>query len=110
MRTIMDSFKHISINEVQQLITDNTGAKIVDIRDPQSFTDAHIEDSLHLTDSTLGNFMQETDFDVPVVVVCYHGRSSQGAAQYLVEQGFEEVYSMDGGFEAWRREYAFIAK
>ncbi|QFI39399.1 thiosulfate sulfurtransferase GlpE [Moritella marina ATCC 15381] len=106
----MDSFKHISINEVQQLMSGNTDVKIVDIRDPQSFSDAHIEDSLHLTDSVLGSFMQKTDFDTPVVVVCYHGRSSQGAAQYLVEQGFEDVYSMDGGFEAWRRECAFVAK
>ena len=105
----MDSFKHISINEVQKLVCDSKDVKIVDIRDPQSFTDAHIANSLHLTDSTLGNFMQQTDFDSPVVVVCYHGRSSQGAAQYLVEQGFEEVYSMDGGFEAWRRECAFVS-
>jgi len=103
-------FRHISINEVQQLVSDNTAVKIVDIRDPQSFIDAHIEDSLHLTDSTLGLFMQEIDFETPVIVVCYHGRSSQGAAQYLVEQGFEHVYSMDGGFEAWRREYAFVTK
>ncbi|MCV6069119.1 sulfurtransferase, partial [Escherichia coli] len=33
----------------------------------------------------------------------YHGISSQGAAQYLVNQGFEQVYSVDGGFEAWQR-------
>lgn len=110
MRKIMDSFKHISINGVQQLAIDHGDIKIVDIRDPQSFTDAHIADSLHLTDATLGLFMQETDFETPVVVVCYHGRSSQGAAQYLVEQGFEDVYSMDGGFEAWRREYEFVTK
>ena len=106
----MDTFQHISVAQVQDKVVNQEPIEIVDIRDPQSFTDAHIEDSLHLTDSTLGNFMQQTDFDTPVVVVCYHGRSSQGAAQYLVEQGFEEVYSMDGGFEAWRRECAFVTK
>ncbi|SQD79622.1 thiosulfate sulfurtransferase GlpE [Moritella yayanosii] len=105
----MDTFQHISVTQVQDKVANQEPIKIVDIRDPQSFTDAHIADSLHLTDSVLGNFMQQTDFDVPVVVVCYHGRSSQGAAQYLVEQGFEEVYSMDGGFEAWRRECAFVS-
>ena len=30
---------------------------------------------------------------------------SQGAASYLVEQGFEDVYSMDGGFTAWEAAY-----
>lgn len=105
----MDSFKHISVAQVNSLLTDNSAIKVVDIRDPQSFSDAHIADSLHLTDATLVKFMQETEFETPVVVICYHGRSSQGAAQYLVEQGFEDVYSMDGGFEDWRRQYPFVA-
>jgi len=105
----MDSFKHISVAEVNTWLTEKAAVKIVDIRDPQSFTDAHIADSLHLTDAKLVTFMQETDFETPVVVVCYHGRSSQGAAQYLVEQGFESVYSMDGGFEDWRRQCQFVA-
>ncbi|MGL5628515.1 MAG: rhodanese-like domain-containing protein, partial [Plesiomonas shigelloides] len=43
------------------------------------------------------------DFAMPVIVMCYHGNSSQGAAQYLVNQGFDEVYSLNGGFEAWRK-------
>ncbi len=36
--------------------------------------------------------------------MCYHGISSQGAAQYLINQGFDAVYSVDGGFEAWHRQ------
>jgi thiosulfate sulfurtransferase len=44
---------------------------------------------------------------VPVIVCCYHGVSSQQAAQFLIHQGFENVYSMDGGFEAWRKELPF---
>ena len=37
------------------------------------------------------------------------GNSSQGAAQYLLQQGYDEVYSLDGGFEAWRREFPIQA-
>ena len=40
-----------------------------------------------------------------MVVCCYHGISSQGAAAYFAEQGFNEVYSMMGGFEAWQSVY-----
>jgi thiosulfate sulfurtransferase len=47
--------------------------------------------------------MDEVEFEQPILVMCYHGISSQGAAQYLVNQGFEQVYSVDGGFEAWHR-------
>ena len=46
--------------------------------------------------------MTEAEFDQPVLVLCYHGNSSKGAAQYLINQGFDQVYSVDGGFDAWR--------
>lgn len=105
----MDTYQHISIDEMNSFMAEGKKMAIVDIRDLHSFTDAHIENSIHLTDSTLGAFMQRTAFETPVVVVCYHGKSSQGAAQYLVEQGFEEVYSLDGGFKAWRRECAYVS-
>ncbi|NKQ13210.1 thiosulfate sulfurtransferase, partial [Pseudomonas sp. SST3] len=31
--------------------------------------------------------------------------SSQSAAAYLINQGFSDVYSLDGGFELWRQTY-----
>ncbi|MBC6271749.1 thiosulfate sulfurtransferase, partial [Salmonella enterica subsp. enterica serovar Newport] len=30
---------------------------------------------------------------------------SKGAAQYLLQQGYDAVYSIDGGFEAWHRRF-----
>jgi thiosulfate sulfurtransferase len=41
-------------------------------------------------------------------VVCYHGHSSQGAAQFMLQQGFAEVYSMDGGFTEWAKVQPFV--
>lgn len=49
--------------------------------------------------------MRQHDGVMPLMVMCYHGNSSRGAAQYLLHQGFDEVYSVDGGFEAWLRAY-----
>ena len=48
--------------------------------------------------------MMNKDFEQPIIIVCYHGMSSQGAANYLAEQGFDDVYSMDGGFTQWQTE------
>ncbi len=33
--------------------------------------------------------MRDNDFDTPVMVMCYHGNSSKGAAQYLPQQGYD---------------------
>lgn len=102
----MSEFKHISPQQTHDMMAAGNVA-IVDIRDEQSFTSAHMPSAFHLTNGSLHNFTQDTDFETPVIVVCYHGISSQQAAQYLVHQGFDEVYSMDGGFEAWRQSYPF---
>lgn len=100
--TVMDQFKHIDVQGAQTLLTDKS-AKLADIRDPQSFSVAHAQGAFHLTNDSMVSFMDSVEFETPILVMCYHGVSSQGAAQYLVNQGFEEVYSVDGGFEAWHR-------
>ena len=81
------------------------GAVVVDIRDPQSFANGHIRGARHLDNHSLAGFIAGADFAAPLLVVCYHGNSSQSAAAYLAHQGFEEVYSLDGGFELWHARY-----
>lgn len=97
----MEQFECISVDTAQQRLAAGE-ALLVDIRDPQSFEAGHAKGAFHLTNSTLNSFMQQADFAKPVLVMCYHGNSSKGAAQYLIEQGFEQAYSIDGGFDAWR--------
>ena len=100
----MDQFAHISAQDAHQKLEAGE-ARLVDIRDPQSFETAHAVGAFHLTNGSLVRFMNEVDFDTPVIVMCYHGNSSKGAAQYLLQQGFDKVYSVDGGFDAWHRHF-----
>jgi thiosulfate sulfurtransferase len=102
----MSDFKRISVEQTLALIAQQ--AVIADIRDEQSFVSGHMAGAFHLTNTSLGQFMRQVSFEQPVVVVCYHGNSSQGAARYLAEQGYEQVYSMDGGFESWRTQQPFV--
>jgi len=99
----MSEFKRIAPQQAQSLR--EQGAVVVDIRDPQTFATAHINDSRHLDNHSLHDFIAKADLDAPLVVVCYHGNSSQAAAAYLVSQGFSDVYSLDGGFELWRQTF-----
>ncbi|WCE29619.1 thiosulfate sulfurtransferase GlpE [Vibrio sp. SCSIO 43137] len=96
----MSTFKQIDNMGANELMT-TRGAVLVDIRDIGSYTASHAKSALHLTNDNIVQFMNDVDFEQPVLVMCYHGVSSQGAAQYLVNQGYEEVYSVDGGFTAW---------
>lgn len=102
----MKEFQHISVANTKERLAKGE-IKVVDIRDEQSFELGHIPSSFHLNNGNITQFISENEFESPVVVCCYHGISSQQAAQYLIHQGFEDVYSMDGGFEAWRANYEF---
>ena len=48
--------------------------------------------------------------DLPVVVCCRSGVTSQRAAQRLVRAGFSRVYSLAGGMAAWRQADLPVAK
>lgn len=94
-------YKRISVEQTQQMIA-NQSVIVADIRDPAAYSAGHIPASINVTNQNAYEFVQQADLDLPLIVVCYHGHSSQPAAQYFYAQGFEEVYSMDGGFEVWK--------
>ncbi|WP_250656267.1 thiosulfate sulfurtransferase GlpE [Alkalimarinus coralli] len=93
-------FKHMSVATLQSLLNEKP-VTLIDIRDPASFAAGHIEGAQHIGNHNLEQFLAEADRSLPLVVCCYHGNSSQGAADYFNQQGFEESYSLDGGFTAW---------
>lgn len=97
-------FKRISIHDAKKFL-DQGDAQFVDIRDEMSYQQGHIPTAAPLNQGNLQQWMTAADLDKPVLVCCYHGNSSQPAAQFLFEKGFEQVYSIDGGFEAWRGVY-----
>jgi thiosulfate/3-mercaptopyruvate sulfurtransferase len=79
-----------------------SGVQILDVRDAESYLRGHIEDAQNISTRNLGGFIGSTSKDAPVLVYCYHGNSSQEYAKILVQSGFSDVSSLDGGYEAWR--------
>ncbi|MHC5212549.1 MAG: thiosulfate sulfurtransferase GlpE [Planctomycetota bacterium] len=74
----------------------------MDVRDPGSYEAAHIPGAVHVSDSNIADFVEETPRDNAIVIYCYHGNMSRGGAAFLMENGFTDVASLEGGFEAWR--------
>ena len=94
----------IQIHEAKKKL-DEKSSLFVDIRDPGSYRQAHIPGAMHLNDGNIQEFLRDTAKDQAVVVYCYHGNSSLSATAFLIENGFKNVASMSGGFEAWRPVY-----
>ena len=80
-------------------------ALFIDIRDPASFAAGHLRGAVHLSQANVDLFLANTAPDHALVVYCYHGNSSQNAADWLGEQGFSEVVSLDGGYDVFRQQF-----
>lgn len=96
------TFQHLDIPTLGDWLEAGAPLTLVDIRDPASFAAGHIPGSRHLDNASVPALLAEAPRDTPLVVVCYHGHSSQQAAAWLAGQGFTEVYSLDGGFTDWQ--------
>lgn len=99
----MNSYSCIDINDALPLLENQ--AIVVDIRDAVSFQSSHMNTAINLNNENVQSFIEQSDKSAPVIVCCYHGNSSKGAAEYLAEQGFQEVYSLNGGFSQWSAMY-----
>ncbi|MCO4763011.1 MAG: thiosulfate sulfurtransferase GlpE [Myxococcales bacterium] len=97
----MATFKHISVPTLAADIAGGQSVVILDVRDPDSFSRGHIAGATRLHNANAATWVAQADKAAKTVVCCYHGHSSQGAAQFLAEQGFGDVYSLDGGMGQW---------
>lgn len=95
------SWARIDLDAAVQLLT-QPETVVVDVRDPQAYAAARIKGAIQLDRANVDEFVEATAKTTPILVYCYHGFSSQSAAAWLEAQGFEAVYSLDGGFERWR--------
>lgn len=97
-------FKHMHLGDLHEVLNAKTHV-VVDIRDENSYQKHHIPGAILLSNDNFTDFLREADLDAPTVVCCYHGISSQQAAQFLISQDFTDVYSLDGGFTDWQLHY-----
>ena len=105
----MESYKELDIHQAKEMM-DKEDVIIVDIRDPNSYQEAHIPNAILIDQSTIDQFTQDSDKNKPLICYCYLGESSQMAAQYLKDQGFQSVYNIIGGFNKWQQTYPTTSK
>jgi len=99
--------KHISPAEAQELVNTFGGDGnfvILDVRTPAEFQAERIQGAF-LVDYLAGTFRQEMaklDRGKTYLVYCRTGSRSDGALQVMKEQGFRNVYHLDGGIVKWK--------
>ncbi|OOF58064.1 thiosulfate sulfurtransferase GlpE [Rodentibacter myodis] len=95
------SFKEITPQQAWEMV--QQGAILADVRDAGRYAYSHPKGAFHLTNQSFLQFEEKVDFDSPIIISCYHGVSSRSVATFLAEQGYENLYSVIGGFDGWMR-------
>jgi len=82
--------------ELKQLLDAKEPVVLLDVRTDEERAIAKLEGSL--TDA------ESLDKDARVVVYCHHGMRSRAAAERLLADGFQRVFNLEGGIDAWSAE------
>lgn len=94
----------VSVSEFRELIGQENGI-ILDVRTPEEVAQGHIAGAsiLNIYDEDFVRKLNLMQKDKPVYVYCRSGGRSSRAAQIMGENGFGEVYNLEGGMGAWNR-------
>ena len=92
--------RQISVVELKHLMESEEVYELVDVRTDAERTIATIA-GFRLLDRDYHDRLVECDRETPMIFQCHHGIRSQQAAEYFREQGFRELYNVQGGIDAW---------
>lgn len=74
---------------------------LVDVREIDEWVLGRIPGAYHIPLNDLPVRLDEIPQDKPVVVVCASGIRSLYGSQYLLENGYPEVYNLEAGTKGW---------
>ncbi|MBC3934179.1 rhodanese-like domain-containing protein [Undibacterium rugosum] len=85
---------------------------ILDVRNAEEFTAGHLPNAKHIPLPELNNRLKEIEKskNQVVITVCASGVRSSSAASILAKAGFTQVFSLEGGTNAWREQGLPITK
>ncbi len=97
------TIKQIDIDEARRMI-ESPGTVLLDVRESDEWRQGHIAQAVAIPRGFLELRIEERipDRKTPVIVQCASGTRSLLAARTMRELGYENVYSMTGGFSAWK--------
>jgi adenylyltransferase/sulfurtransferase len=99
-----DSVPSISVVELKRKMDSREPLTLVDVREPYEYEIARIEGSKLIPLGELETRLDEIPRERMIVMQCHSGMRSERGAQLLQQAGFENVYNLAGGIEAWSNE------
>ena len=91
----------LSPAELQRWRQDGKAFLLLDVRTDEETAVCTLPDSVHIPMNLIPLRSNELPDGLPIVVYCHHGIRSLHTAMYLADAGFETIYNLQGGIDAW---------
>jgi len=102
--------REVTVAETQARTQQNCEAKLIDVREDNEWEAAHAAGAIHLGKGIIERDIEATvpDKDAELILYCGGGYRSALAADVLQKMGYTNVFSMAGGWKAWKESGAEI--
>lgn len=95
--------KEISVQELKQMMDENADFQLIDVRGDDERQFCNIGGD-HIPMDKISQNIDKVKKDKKVIVQCRSGARSARVAQFLMGQGFDNIYNLKGGILAWADE------
>ena len=104
--------REVTVDETQARMQANNGVRLIDVREDNEWEAAHAAGAEHLGK---GIIERDIEAEVPdktteLILYCGGGYRSALAADVLQQMGYTNVFSMAGGWKAWKDSGAPVTK
>ena len=96
--------KEVTVEQTRQRLAANHDALLLDVREDHEWTDSHAAGAIHLSKGIIERDIEMTvpDKATELILYCGGGYRSALAADVLQHMGYMNVFSMAGGWKAWK--------
>jgi len=103
--------KKVSPLQLPQL-QNREAAVVVDVCEPEAFKQGHIEQAINLPLEQIKDKIAKLNKhkSKPIIVACQNGGRSAKAVAILRRHEFDQLYILEGGLAAWRKENLPLVK
>lgn len=93
----------INVNEFKKIYDANPSLNLIDVRELSEWQELHIPRAAHISKDNLEKQIHNNvpDLNTPIYLHCRSGVRSLHAAHTLLQLGYTNVYSIDGGIIDW---------
>ena len=100
-----NTYRQISMDEAVNMMAQETGYIILDVRRPDEFAAGHIPNAINVPNETIGTaeISELPDKNQLIMVYCRSGRRSKEASEKLVKLGYTNIVEF-GGILNWKGE------